>query len=1045
MADLCPTFDVIARYASGEQLEEVGEHVERCTRCRETSVRLREDNEFLAAVLQDLNKARPGVPPARAEFPGYEVLGEIRRGGQGIVYRAVQKATKREVAIKVLIEGLSRADGRRRRFERELKIISQLRHPHIVTVHDGGVTDSGQAFLVMEYVDGASLDEYLRDEGNKLGLEGILRLMITIAEAIGHAHHKGIIHRDIKPSNIVIDATGSPRVLDFGLAKSTSDDPSIDDLTDPGEFLGTLAYASPEQLSEDRHLADVRSDVYSLGVILYVALTGIMPYGPARSVRDLVDGITNVVPCPPSGRLRVPPRPVGFHRGYRADLDAIVACALEKSPERRYQSVGDFVEDLRNLLTGDLVQARRHHRGYVLRKTVARHRVAVSISLLVVVLLAASAVVSLSFWFRAEREKAVAEVEATRFRETTRFLSRLFESIDPERARGRTVSVREVLDSAATTLSNAPPSSADVEYAVRFLIGRTFVQLGFPDLAEPHLERALTLQDGVPGAAERLELIALLARCHEDLQAWDRAASLWERFEREGGSAFRAIRGRAGVLHGQGRYEEALALYRLARKREPPAPRDLAELLRDEGVALQQLGHSDEALRILEECLALVSGLGLEGTVIHADVTRTIGHVWLELGDIVRGVRALDAGFSMARTLFGDDHVETIVAASAVAVACLEQGRESSEEVALVLSRSEATLAASDIPRAAHALANLGEIAWARSDFSRAESLFSRARDLWQARGGRYAIEVAHAESRRALAIFSMGRHQEGHDLARRATEKLEGVLGLEHPGLLDSLDVVGTCASVREEHAEAEAIFRRMLKIARASFDQESPRVARALARQGAELSALGRLEEAADALREAVPSLEATLGYDHDHTLYAKQDLGRLMARSGDPGAVELLEEVVEIRRELENNEVGLTHALADLGFALRCEGRDEEALEVFREVVARRRANPADPGSLVLAMNNLAALELATGNRAEARHLLEEAVSLAKDHLDAASVSRLGASRNLAALLEQDGEWDRAAELREEIYVCLRAELGDEDVRVREAKASWEAVKR
>ena len=273
--------------------------------------------------------ATPALPPDAVA--GYEIRDEIHRGGQGVVFEAYQRATKRTVALKVLLHGAFATDRQRRRFEREIEMVAGLQHPSIVTIYDSGVMSSDRPYFAMEYIDGVPLDRHVearREEAFAAGhqraggpgasersfvLHDVLRLFLKVCDAIAYAHQHGVIHRDLKPSNILIDGQGEPHIVDFGLAKTAEVDategpPSV---TLAGEFMGTLAYASPEQIKGSPPL-DVRSDVYSLGMILYELLTSRFPYRVSGPLADVFAQITGAEPEPPqrvAQATRPPSRP----------------------------------------------------------------------------------------------------------------------------------------------------------------------------------------------------------------------------------------------------------------------------------------------------------------------------------------------------------------------------------------------------------------------------------------------------------------------------------------------------------------------------------------------------------------------------------------------------------------------------------------------------------------------------------------------------------------------------------------------------------------
>lgn len=311
-----------------------------------------------------------GAPsPLSDTFPGYEILREVHRGGQGVVYQALQKATRRKVAIKVIHGGPFTGSTGRARFEREVQVLGQLSHPNIVRIHDSGVTPDGSFYYVMDYISGRTLDEVLRDE-RRPSVDETLRLFAKVCDAVNAAHLKGVIHRDLKPGNIRVDASGEPIVVDFGLAKIAVPDVTEDEdhtprlMTVTGQFVGSLPWASPEQAMGLPGNIDVRTDVYSLGVILYQMLTGRFPYEVIGTMRDVLDNILRTEPA----------RPSTIRRQINDEVETIVLKCLSKDKERRYQSAGELARDIKRYLGGDPIEAKRDSGLYILSKTLKRHR-----------------------------------------------------------------------------------------------------------------------------------------------------------------------------------------------------------------------------------------------------------------------------------------------------------------------------------------------------------------------------------------------------------------------------------------------------------------------------------------------------------------------------------------------------------------------------------------------------------------------------------------------------------------------------------------------
>ena len=548
-------------------------------------------------------------PLAADSIPGYEIVRELHRGGQGVVYQALQKSTKRKVAVKVMREGPFAGPADRARFEHEVQILGQLKHPNIVAIHDSGEA-AGQFFYVMDYIPGQALDAYMAAEQRTI-IE-TLRLFSKICAAVNAAHLRGVIHRDLKPGNIRVDPDGEPHILDFGLAKTIGDGGRADVMTMTGQFVGSLPWASPEQAGGVPGQIDVRTDVYSLGVILYQMLTQRFPYEVTGNMRDVLDRIIKTAPA----------RPSTLRRQINDEVETIVLKCLAKERERRYQSAGELGRDVGRYLAGEPIEAKRDSFAYVLRKQLRRYKLPAAVAVAFIVVVTVGFVTSLTFWRQsvADRERAEDSLAVTMA--VNAFLAEMLATADPAIARGREITVVQVVDAAATRVDEGSLAAQPrVEAEVRRTIGGAYHGLGRYAAAERHLRKALDLlrrlfdqpHESVADTLHRLADVLRLQRVPgktkeaeallRDALAVDRAV-----YGDEHQNVATANHNLAAVLHGQQRLDEAEPLYLEALRIQRASGGDasqVADILNGLAQCLADQDKVDEAEARQREALAL--------------------------------------------------------------------------------------------------------------------------------------------------------------------------------------------------------------------------------------------------------------------------------------------------------------------------------------------------------------------------------------------------------------------------------------------------------
>jgi tetratricopeptide (TPR) repeat protein/predicted Ser/Thr protein kinase len=518
------------------------------------------------------------------EIPGYSSLLRLKAGGQAVVYSATQVSTGRRVAVKLVRADDERA---RQRFAREIELAASLRHPHIVRVYDSGTVPlpDGRVYLVMELIEGPSLEQFAEGKPPR----EVAALMVTVTEAVGYAHQRGVIHRDLKPDNILIDSEGQPRVVDFGLARALQG--VSPEVTVSGQFVGSLAWSSPEHASGKNDAVDTRSDVYSLGVVLFRLLTGSMPYDTSGSLSAAFANIASAEPNP-MGRSAT-------GAGLDGDLKTITLTCLRKDPAHRYATAADLAKDLRHYLAGEPIEAQRETAWRAVNRRARRFKAALAVGAVALV-----AISGLAAWSIAEKHKAeVARKDAITAKEASeearrraeqaqviserrerqagrvaQFLTTMLRASDPNRLKketgGRDVRVVEVLGNAEKLIPEKFGDDHVIAASLYGVVGQSYRSLGQIDDAEKQFDAALV--HAKQTGDDQIICDAL----------WNRAALLGNT---------------------RGRNAEAEPLMRevveLRTKLKGPADRNTLEARDAWATQLQGLGRFEEASTIFKETL----------------------------------------------------------------------------------------------------------------------------------------------------------------------------------------------------------------------------------------------------------------------------------------------------------------------------------------------------------------------------------------------------------------------------------------------------------
>ena len=628
----------------------------------------------------------------------YQLIRLVGRGGMGVVYEAVRddRQFDQRVALKIIKRGMD-SDFVRERFLRERQILASLDHPHIARLMDGGSTADGLPYFALEFVEGEPITDYCNQR--KLSLEAKLKLFRDVCAPVQHAHQKLAVHRDLKPSNIMVTADGTPKLLDFGIAKLLAADPGeAFTRTETALRLMTPDYASPEQVRGG--VITTATDVYALGIVLYELLTGRRPYqfdtyAPAAIERAICD---TEIPRPSdmlermkdeSGRMKSGSRRffssfITHPSSLRGDLDNIVQMAMRKEPERRYQSVEQFSEDIRRYLTGLPVVARKDTFSYRAGKFARRHKAGVAILALLVVFAVVLAVLAV----RTARERDRANQEAATAQAVTQSLVTMFEIANPGKARGNVVTARELLDQGADKVVRELKGQPVVQAKLLDTIGQLYHSIGLYDREQPLLEEALKLRRQTLGnehadVATSLDHLAEVARLKDDFA---RSESLF----RESLAMRRKLLGAESLevadslnnlalsLQNTNRYDEAEQLLReslaMRRKLLGQEHQDVATGLNNLGLTLYARGRTDEAEQMFRESLEMRRKLlGPD----HHQVAWSMSNLASRLhrkGQLDEAERLHREALAIRRQWFGPDHPDTLRSSGALASVLRDKG-----------------------------------------------------------------------------------------------------------------------------------------------------------------------------------------------------------------------------------------------------------------------------------------------------------------------------------------------------------------------------------
>jgi serine/threonine protein kinase/Tfp pilus assembly protein PilF len=733
----------------------------------------------------------------------YRILRKLGSGGMGIVYEAEQQHPKRLVALKVIKGGRFVDDSHVKLFEREAQALARLKHPGIAAIYESGRTEEGQHFFAMELVRGETLKEYLEKSLSggpmtPVQLRECLAIFRKIADAVTYAHQRGVIHRDLKPPNIIVlrefEPSGSEsepqtpaiKILDFGLARITETDLAVTTIgTELGAIQGTLPYMSPEQVRGNPDEIDVRSDVYSLGVILYEMIAGKRPYNVQNAMLHEAARIICEVPPDPlskswSGTKRLD-----------KDLETIVGKALEKKAPLRYQNVSAFGEDVSRFLAGQPILARPPSAMYQLRKMALRHKLGFAFAASLLVLIAAFSIGMSIQARRIARERDRANQEAETSKQLSEFLVGLFTVSDPGEARGNSVTAREILDKGAQKIEGELGDRPIPKAEMMRTIGGVYTSLGLYKQAQPLLEKSLAITRTAASSTP-------LAKSNSLLQL-------------------------AILYDTQGRFTEALPLAQesllIREKALGPEHLDAARALLEVGIIHRKTGKYADAKRCLERSLAIrEKALGPE----HVEVMDALSHLgWLYtlMRNYPEATRCYERVLAVREKL-GPDQPEVAMALSDLGLVRVDMGDYDAALKFLqrALAIREKVLGPNHY-EVANTVDGIGTVFWYQGKLQEARPYYERALEIREKAFGPEHFHVAGSLHNLALLLSTMGEEEKSRPLDERALAIEEKVFGPENPNLAQGFYNLAILLSRLGEYSEARRLLGRALEISEKAY----------------------------------------------------------------------------------------------------------------------------------------------------------------------------------------------------------------------------------
>jgi len=815
----------------------------------------------------------------------YQLGGILGAGGMGAVFEGEQQTPRRKVAVKLMHTNIFDPSARRR-FDYEAEVLAHLQHPGIAQIYEAGIHDeNGSAipYFAMEFVPDALTVVDFASKRN-LPLRDRLSMFADVCDAVHHGHQKGVIHRDLKPANILVTPSREPKVIDFGVARATDSDLAITTLrTQSGQLVGTLQYMSPEQCGGNPDDIDTRTDVYSLGVILFELLTGERPYEIAG---------TSIAQAAQIIREKEPTRISTLNRSLRGDVETITRKALEKEKQRRYASAAELAADVRRYLGNEPISAHAPSAIYQLRKLVARHKAPVALFGVILALIVGGAVVVMYQSGVVAEERDNVARERDKVQRINDFLRSMLSAADPTKS-GPDVPVREVLDVAAQRVESELGDDPIIEATMRDTIGQTYLQLGIYEPAETHLVRALELRREYLGPIHpsTLNSTANVAALRYDQGRLAESVEL----SREAIRIQEQLLGPTHLDTLRSKIQLVSTLWRLGAA-------DEAEALCAE--ALQQssevLGDHDDTTLIAENTLAILTaerGDYESSEQIFAHVVQVnrdakgddhpntltalnnLSQLYTRMGRFAEAETLMRETLEGRRSALGDEHPNTLTSMNNLGSFLREHGQFAEAEPLLAECLTiRRRVLGDENPNTLSTMHNLAGLYRALNRLDESEALYRETLDLRTQVMGAEHPQTLRTMSGLAAVLHERGESQQAVELASEAVDTLNRTRGPDHPDTMWESAVYASLLMELDRSDEAKPLLTETLEHARSALPPDHWQTVEYAGRLGDCLRRLGEFDDAETLLLESHAGLLAAFGEAHARTVAAIQRLVQL-----------------------------------------------------------------------------------------------------------------------------------------------------------------------